>query len=59
MPNELRCHAKTSGEYLIHSGTLFDGEGNSEFELRLISIAEFEIERKDWYDSDAGPKELT
>ena len=47
-----------NGECLIHSNTWIDGEGNADFELRLVSKQEFEIERKDWYDTASDLKEI-
>jgi hypothetical protein len=47
-----------NGECLIHSNTWIDGEGNTDFEIRLVSKPEFDIEKKDWYDTDANLKEI-
>lgn len=47
-----------NGECLIHSDTWIDGEGRKDFEVRLISKSDFDIERKQWYDSDTDLKEI-
>lgn len=47
-----------NGECLIHSDTWVDGEGNTDFEVRLVGKAEFDIERMEWYDLDTDLKEI-
>lgn len=47
-----------NGECLIHSDNWIDGKGNLDFEIRLVSKPDFIVERKQWYDSDRGLKEV-
>lgn len=47
-----------NGECLIHSDTWINGEGRTDFEVRLVSKSDFDIERKQGYDSDTDLKEI-
>tara|TARA_Y100001934_G_C11863873_1_gene545461 strand:- start:62 stop:412 length:351 start_codon:yes stop_codon:yes gene_type:complete len=47
-----------NGECLIHSDSWVDGDGNTDFEVRLVSKSDFELEREEWYDSDTDLKEI-
>jgi hypothetical protein len=47
-----------NGECLIHSDTWIDGDGNIDFEIRLVSKPDFDIERKEWYDTDTDLIEI-
>ena len=47
-----------NGECLILSDTWIDEDGNIDFEIRLVSKSDFYIERKEWYDTDTGLKEI-
>ena len=47
-----------NGECLIHSNTWIDGDGNTDFEVRLVSKTDFDKEKEEWYDSDTNLKEL-
>lgn len=47
-----------NGGCLIHSDTWVDSDGNTHFELKLISKPDFDLEREEWYDSDTGLREI-
>ena len=47
-----------NGECLVHSDTWINGDGNIDFEVRLIGKSEFEIDKKEWYDTDSDLKEI-
>ncbi|MCH2200184.1 MAG: hypothetical protein MK081_15530 [Flavobacteriales bacterium] len=47
-----------NGECIIHSDTWVDGDGNSDFEVKLISKYDFDKERKEWYDADTDLIEI-
>lgn len=47
-----------NGECLIHSDTWVDGDGNIDFEIRLVGKTDFDKEREEWYDSDTDLKEI-
>lgn len=47
-----------NGECIIHSDTWVDGDGNTDFEVKLISKYDFDKERKEWYDADTDLIEI-
>lgn len=47
-----------NGECLIHSQSWIDADGNISFAVRLVSKTEFDIQRKEWYESDTDLKEI-
>ena len=47
-----------NGQFLMHSDTWIDGEGNTNFEVKLISEHEFAIEKEDLFNSGVELKGL-
>ena len=47
-----------SGECVVHSQSFISGDGEIEFDVRLISKEEFESDRLEWYDEDMEMREI-